>query len=309
MISRICWRLAEMLSRLLEPRERDASLGDLAESGGSGAQVLRDVFGLVARRQVEQWKKPRLWIPLLLVVVPLGLLLRVVSSESAAGSSITLWLYLNNWDWTLFEDVAFRQGLAHYSSELLLGFLVLACWSWTVGLAAGILARGAGLLNAVLLASIVFMDSGRHNYAQVHAAVFAVTFYRVIFPPLVKVLLVSVPALFGMRIAARLRAHSSPLRNAALVTLGLIVFVNWIDWRFPVLPAPAKSRWLAARSRQSGRLLASLFIGSRAPSGVPSSRRAPHEHLSLSHNCRRTRWICHRCRSSRPGPRRHHTGQ
>jgi hypothetical protein len=49
-MTRICWSLVEILSRMLEPDERDAVRGDLAESRETGGQALRDVLGLVARR-------------------------------------------------------------------------------------------------------------------------------------------------------------------------------------------------------------------------------------------------------------------
>lgn len=50
-MNRICHRLIGFLSRGLEPAEREAVLGDLAESTASGAEKLRDVLGLVVRRQ------------------------------------------------------------------------------------------------------------------------------------------------------------------------------------------------------------------------------------------------------------------
>jgi hypothetical protein len=42
-------RLTDFVSRGLEPVEREAVLGDLAESTASGAEKLRDVLGLVVR--------------------------------------------------------------------------------------------------------------------------------------------------------------------------------------------------------------------------------------------------------------------
>jgi hypothetical protein len=50
-MTRTCWWLVDIASRMLEPDERDAVRGDLAESGVTGGYALRDLLGLLARRQ------------------------------------------------------------------------------------------------------------------------------------------------------------------------------------------------------------------------------------------------------------------
>ena len=45
-------RLLEVLAGLLEPEEREAVLGDLEESNKSSYTSLRDLAGLVIRRQM-----------------------------------------------------------------------------------------------------------------------------------------------------------------------------------------------------------------------------------------------------------------
>jgi sec-independent protein translocase protein TatC len=54
---RLCWWLIETMSRLLEPNERDAVLGDLSESSELAGRALLDVLGLVVRRQLASWGK------------------------------------------------------------------------------------------------------------------------------------------------------------------------------------------------------------------------------------------------------------
>jgi len=49
------WWLVDKLSSVLEANERDAVRGDFAESGATGGQALRDMAGLVARRQAALW--------------------------------------------------------------------------------------------------------------------------------------------------------------------------------------------------------------------------------------------------------------
>lgn len=56
------WSLVETICRLLEPDERQAVLGDLAESGETGIRALAAVAGLVTRRQLGLWKSWRPWV-------------------------------------------------------------------------------------------------------------------------------------------------------------------------------------------------------------------------------------------------------
>jgi hypothetical protein len=49
------WWLIERVARLLEPDEREAVLGDLAEGESPGLRGLLDVLGLVLCRQVARW--------------------------------------------------------------------------------------------------------------------------------------------------------------------------------------------------------------------------------------------------------------
>ena len=55
----------------LEPDERDAVQGDLAELGVTGMRALRDLLGLIVRRQALAWTDRRPWLPLGVLVVPL----------------------------------------------------------------------------------------------------------------------------------------------------------------------------------------------------------------------------------------------
>ena len=50
-MTRVCWRLVDLLSLILHPDEREVIHGDFAEFGAAGSQALRDVLGLVVRRQ------------------------------------------------------------------------------------------------------------------------------------------------------------------------------------------------------------------------------------------------------------------
>jgi hypothetical protein len=67
-----------------------------------------------------------------------------------------------------------------------------------------------------------------------NAAVFAATFYRVIFPLAVQLVLILLPALWGMRQGIRLPAHSAVrravLRVAAIATVAAIGLQGWVWW-------------------------------------------------------------------------------
>ena len=47
MMTRICWRLVDILSRMLDADERQVVRGDFAESGQSVARAIRDVSDLL----------------------------------------------------------------------------------------------------------------------------------------------------------------------------------------------------------------------------------------------------------------------
>ena len=90
------------LSRLLEPDERDAVYGDLADSRMSPSRALREVAGLVVRRHAALWLGWRTWVALATVVVPLGFLLSVASRWFADGTAFNVSLYVRTGDWAYF---------------------------------------------------------------------------------------------------------------------------------------------------------------------------------------------------------------
>lgn len=214
-MTRICWWLVDNVSRVLEPDEQDAVRGDFAESGETGGQALRDVLGLVVRRQVALWKDWRPWLAFAGLIVPLGMLLSIVSSVTASVSATYIWLYANNWDWALLKDAGFWCVLADSVTPAFVSCLTLVCWSWTAGFVLGSITRRivpvygvlfclmlvfGGLLGAPLY--FAYLLEYIHRPApssDAHDPVSALTFYRVLFPLIVQAVLVLVPSLWGMR--------------------------------------------------------------------------------------------------------------
>ena len=173
---------------------------------------MRGVLGLLARRQATLWNHWRAWLGLVGLVVPLSLLLCLASRRTADASAIRLWFYANNWDWNFLTSAAFRHGFATSLGSLFAEYLTLFCWSWNCGFVLGSVSRGAlpahGVLFALmLLLGELFGTPPRHfGYALFYrardfpnnAAVFELTFYRVMFPLIVQLVLVLVPSVWGM---------------------------------------------------------------------------------------------------------------
>jgi len=239
-MSRFCWWLVEIVCGVLEPGERDAVRGDFAESGESAGRALREVLGLAARRQSALWKHWRSWSALVCLVVPLGMLLCLVSRRTADGNAIHIWLYANNWDWSFLGNAAFRHDFVYYVGVVFIEYLTLFCWSWSSGFVLGSASGGSlsihGLLFVIVLLLGEFLGAPPRHFGYAlfyrardlpnNAAVFQLTFYSVIFPLIVRLFLVLVPSVWGMRQALSAARLPPLLRTilgtAAIATLGVI---------------------------------------------------------------------------------------
>lgn len=184
--------LAERVSGLLDPSDREALCGDLAESGVAGIEALHDVLSLVIRRQIAVLSNFRPWVVLAFLAIPIGVFLSVLSRQTADGSAIYLWLYTSNLNLSLARTSGYWRGMAECLPVVLLPCLSLACLSWTAGLLIGVYARqtrwlsGGGLIGVLFCASILGLP---HGFALIlvlgrardyfgNAAVFTNTFYR-----------------------------------------------------------------------------------------------------------------------------------
>lgn len=226
---RISWWSVDLLSRLLQADERDAVRGDLTESGASGGRALRDVLGLVVRRQAALWMNWRPWLALAGVAVPLGLLLSHVSRWWADSSAIYAWLYVNNWTWAYLDSPGARRDLVTIGANFFINCVTLVGWSWTSGFVIGSLSRRTVWLNGSLLCLVVVggtigsTTTGRAN--PFNAAVFSQTFYSVMFPWILRTALVLTPALWGMRWS--LQRTSLPLLRTMLWAVGIAMLTAW----------------------------------------------------------------------------------
>jgi hypothetical protein len=132
--------LAEMATIFLEPKDRDAVLGDLAETGASGWSALGSVLGLVVRQQMELWRVWQSW---------------VASSVAFAGSLLLLCV---SFGLSVDSRHLLRDGRGYGS--VLCEALLMLLWAWTSGFAVGSLSGKtrwvSGILCAIPCLSCVF---------------------------------------------------------------------------------------------------------------------------------------------------------
>ncbi|MDA0206429.1 MAG: hypothetical protein O3A53_06795 [Acidobacteria bacterium] len=225
-MNRLARLLVDKLSLALEPHERDAVRGDQTESGATAWQALREILGLVIRRQLQLWKDWRPWLVLGALVLPLGTLLSLTSRRVAASSSVTLWMYLGNWTPIFLESPGSRSDLLRYAVTIGNQYLVLACWSWAVGLLLGPLSRRTIPVNGILFSIAVWFASLLGTRYMSSSGPLGA-----LFPLRSQALLVLLPAIWGMRQGRRLANAPASLRNLvfafALVTVAVFATRNW----------------------------------------------------------------------------------
>lgn len=124
--------LAEMATIFLAPKDRDAVLGDLAETGASGWSALGSVLGLAVRLQMELWRAWQPW---------------VASSVALAGSLLLLGVSFG----LSVDSRHLLRGEHGYGSVLIEALLMLS-WAWTSGFVAGSLSGKTRWLSGILCA-------------------------------------------------------------------------------------------------------------------------------------------------------------
>ena len=86
--------LSDLLARMLDPAEREAVLGDLAECGDSPGGALQGIAGLVVRRQLERLKHWHPWTAAAQVAVT-GALGYFVAEATLPSVRLGWWLFAN----------------------------------------------------------------------------------------------------------------------------------------------------------------------------------------------------------------------
>jgi hypothetical protein len=130
--------LAERATIFLAPKDRDAVLGDLAETGVNGWHALGSVLGLVVRQHLELWRAWQPWVAsstafagsLLLLSVSFGLWVdsrHLLSGEIGYGSALCEALLMLSWAWTSGFVVGSLSGKTLWVSGILCAIPCLSC--------------------------------------------------------------------------------------------------------------------------------------------------------------------------------------
>jgi hypothetical protein len=199
--------IARFLASLLEPAEREAVLGDLAERGASRVAAIRELLGLAVRRQAAPWLGWRPWTALLFLIVPFSLVLSFDSRISADIGSDALWMYFHNGDWNRLPQVL----------TLILMCPCLACWSWIVGFAIGALSRRTAVTNAAIFCLFLLLEQfATGSILRKDGPVYAVWFYRSLLAFSVQIFVVLIPAVLGMQQGLRFCSFDRLMRWALI---------------------------------------------------------------------------------------------
>lgn len=259
-MSRPAGWLVDQLARFLEPSERDAVRGDLAEEGVSSGRALGEIFGLVARRQADLWKTDwRPWLALFGIAIPLAIVLSGFARFTSRGSAVYFWLYWSNTRLSDFSDAGFRYSLAKDLVAAFLNCATLAAWSSTGGFVLGWLSRRATWLTAAFfllvvgfsplaLAEVLTYTDGRAFFLVFDPARSPLSF---------ETLLVLLPAGWGARQGARHRVLA-PLRTIVWTAAAALLTARWY-WG----PGTHKFMWLLTLAVLSWPPVYMLFVALR----------------------------------------------
>jgi hypothetical protein len=136
----IAWKLIEAIALQLTPQEREIVLGDLIETRQTAWRGMREVSGLVARRQLQLWNDWRAWL-------------------AAPGLALPCSFLLMGFSFAISSDL--RNRLVHgwqpgfFSTEpgefisLLCKVLVLLICAWAAGFIVESVSRRTFLVSAI----------------------------------------------------------------------------------------------------------------------------------------------------------------
>jgi len=227
MMTRICWRLVDILSRMLDADERQVVRGDFAESGQSVARAIRDVSDLVVRRQIGLWTVWQPWLALLGIACLAGLPLSRIAFRLNVdlGQQLTAYYTYGVHFGTLLtpqQDMAWLLCLA----------IALLLWSWTCGFVLGSLSGRAVWLTwcvfylMVLDSALVrFILSGNMILRDPQPLRLLMVATLPLNPA---TFLFSLSALWGAFMGVRRRVL--PLRAAYVLASAITIFTILVTW-------------------------------------------------------------------------------
>jgi hypothetical protein len=276
-MTRFGWLLLSVLARALEPDERDAVLGDFAESGEGIGAATRHLLGLIVRRQLDLWSSWRPWLALLGV----GGLAALSLSRIVFRLNVDLFKYEAGYATSLTAgpEVAFLLLLAS----------AVAVWSWTCGFVLGSLSGrtvwltwsvfyfvvlDSAFARFVLAGNIVLINPHTHEAVLDSLQGTLRLLIATTLPLSIAALLFVFPALFGASAGVRRRrltVHRAYLMASLNIALALLTTwaTGWYD------PAHLPARWPGVpwSTRVLPFLLVSLPAAYLLACGIPAARR------------------------------------
>ena len=206
-MSRLRSAVVALLLRTLDPPERDVVEGDLSELCLPQTRATRELLGLVARRQLAAWCDWRPWAAIVLVVVPLGMAISLLSRYWAYSAAMSAWFYVDNWTPAYLASPGGRSDVLHATTASLVDCVALIVWAWTIGFVVGSVSRRTAWAICALFGIVVFTGTVGSTTVGVlnpaNDAIFSQTLYRVGFPILFRIVFVVLPAFHGLRKAVR----------------------------------------------------------------------------------------------------------
>jgi hypothetical protein len=223
-MTRLGCALADLSAQLLEPHEREAVRGDLAECGVGGWRALCEILGLVLRRQAALWTEWRPWLALVGVVLPLGILLSHASRSWADSSALDISLYIRLWEWSYLDNPGWRRDLFRTVWSIALSAAALSVWSWTCGYVLASVSRRTVWVSAIAFAFVLFLATlGTSTVARIAHDKFAGHFYGVVLPRLFRTAFVMLPLLWGIHSRRKGVIRPTMLLFGAAVVMTLTV--------------------------------------------------------------------------------------
>ena len=139
-MTNIAWKLIEAMSLQLTPAEREIVLGDLIETRETAWRGLREVSGLVARRQLQLWNGWRPWLAGAGLALPCTFMLMGLSFAIASEFRN---LFLDG------EMLSISSSVRREFPFLLCQLLVLLICAWSAALTAESVSRRTSALSAI----------------------------------------------------------------------------------------------------------------------------------------------------------------
>jgi hypothetical protein len=136
----IAWKLIEVMTLQLTPTEREIVLGDLIETRETAWRGMREVSGLVARRQLQLWNGWRPWLAAPGLAFPCTFMLM---GFSFAISSELRNHFVYGWQLSLFSTEPVEAIL------LLCQVLVLLICAWAAGFTIESVSRRTFVVSAI----------------------------------------------------------------------------------------------------------------------------------------------------------------